>query len=497
MIAKWFGVLLLWLYDLFENYGVAIILFALVVKLILLPFQLKSKKSMMRMSRMSPRLKELEKKYGNDRQKYQEEMNKLYREEGVNPMSGCLWSLLPFPILIVLYKAIRYPITVMMGVSEDLLAEGGAIYEKLVSLGYNLTDFSTGRNASVYEQIYQSDFINNNFQAFEGLSDKLQQLNYKFLGINLSQVPNIKFWNWGADIEQLGLWCVLGLFLIPIVSAFLSWLSMKISNATNPQASADANQQTKSMMIWMPLISLWICFTMPAVMGIYWIAQSAFAIIQEIILNKIYGHQLDIEDADRIERDRARAAELEAKREETERLKAEGKTVVNVNTSKKKQQAVAAQKEAERKAAEARAARLAKRGDVEEIPESQVDNRRYARGRAYVADRYTNPETAVEKTQAAAEESEEFTRHSESESIETNPEEVFEGGAVTEVTKSAEAEEIAETEETIETEEVAESEESAEAEENAAFDGVAEITETAEPEESEPVAETAEPEVEE
>ena len=87
-IAKPFGWLMLWLYNLTGNYGVAIILFALVVKIIMLPFQLKSKKSTMRMSRMTPRLKELEKKFGHDQARYQQEMSKLYKEEGVNPMSG-------------------------------------------------------------------------------------------------------------------------------------------------------------------------------------------------------------------------------------------------------------------------------------------------------------------------------------------------------------------------------------------------------------------------
>jgi YidC/Oxa1 family membrane protein insertase len=406
-IAKPFGKLMLWLFNITGNYGVAVILFALVVKLILLPFQMKSKKSMMRTSRMTPRLKELEKKFGNDQQRYQQEMNKLYKEEGVNPMSGCLWSFLPFPILIALYQAIRYPLTIMMGVAEDLLADGGAITTKLTELGYNLANYSTGRNATVYEQIFQSQFITEHFDQFAAISDKLQELSYKFLGMNLGATPKLAFWNW--DWSSASAWLPeLGLFLIPVISALLSYYSMKVSNASNPQTK-EQQQQTQSMMLMMPLISLWICFTMPGVMGIYWIAQSVFAIVQDVVLTKRFNRQLDIEDADRIEREKARAAELEAKRLETERLKAEGATVENKNTSKKKKQAVAAQKETERKAAEARAAKAAKRGGKgEEIPDSQVGNRRYARGRAYVADRYSNPDEAEEKTLAAALECEDY-----------------------------------------------------------------------------------------
>lgn len=402
-ICGLFGKLLLWLFDLCGNYGVAVILFALVVKIILLPFQLKSKKSMMRTSRMTPRLKELEKKFGNDRAKYQEQVNKLYKEEGINPMSGCLWSLIPFPILFALYRAIRFPITVMMGVSEELMEEGGAIYEKLAELGY---EFASGRTAG-YEQIYQSEFITQHFDAFQGLSDKLQALSYKFLGLDLGQAPSIRFWSW--DWSDPAVWGpALGLFLIPVISALLSYLSMKISQASSPQ-TMDQQQSMRSMMLTMPLISLWICFTMPGVMGIYWIAQSVFAIVQDTILNRIFNRQLDIEDADRIAREKAREAELEAKRLETEKLRAEGATQVNRNTSKKKQQAYAAQKEVERRAAEQRAAKAAKRGEsVEGAPESQVGERRYARGRAYVADRYLNPDEAEEKTTAALAESEEY-----------------------------------------------------------------------------------------
>ena len=447
-ICGLFGKLMLWLFNLCGNYGVAVILFALAVKILLLPFQLKSKKSMMRTSRMTPRLKELEKKFGNDKQKYQEQVNKLYKEEGINPMSGCIWSLLPFPILIALYRAIRYPITVMMGVAEDLMAEGGAIAVKLTELGYDITQYSGTRNATAYEQIYQSQFITEHFDQFAGFSDKLQELSYKFLGLDLGQVPNIKFWTWGGEVSD---WApALGLFLIPVISALLSYLSMKISQASTPQ-TMDQQQSNQTMMLTMPLVSLWICFTMPGVLGIYWIAQSVFAILQDAVLNKIFNKQLDIEDADRIAREKAREAELEAKRKETERLKAEGSTQVNKNTSKKKQQAFAAQQETERKAAEARAQKLAKKGlPQEEAPAGQVGDRRYARGRAYVADRYTHPETAEEKTAAAAAQSAEEEAPGVAEEIRTpeNAPEIIPEAVATEVvvTEESVSEPVAEVE---------------------------------------------------
>ena len=89
-------------YDLTNSYGVALILFTLVIKLIMLPFQMKSKKSMMRMSRVSGQMQELQKRYAKNQAKLQEEMQKLYEEEGVNPMSGCLWSFLPLMLYALL-----------------------------------------------------------------------------------------------------------------------------------------------------------------------------------------------------------------------------------------------------------------------------------------------------------------------------------------------------------------------------------------------------------
>jgi len=160
----------------------------------------------------------------------------------------------------------------------------------------------------------------------------------------------------------------------------------------------------------MPLMSVWICFVMPAAMGIYWIANSVFGMVRDYLLTKRYKAQLDVEDAARAAERAARDAEMEAKKAEYERLKAEGKTTANTNTSKKKLQASEKQKLDERKAALDRADRAARRERLgikeAEKPASQVGNRRYARGRAYVPDRFSNPEGAEAATIAAAEASE-------------------------------------------------------------------------------------------
>ena len=411
-IITWpFAKLMVWFYNLTGNYGVALIFFALAVNLIMTPFMAKSKKSMMRQTRLQPRIQELQKRHEGNPQKLNAEMQKLYREEGVNPMSGCLWSLIPFPILIALYSVVRQPLTRMMFVAKDFVT---VLQDYFVEKG--LYTVASGR-ASAYVEIELTKLTHANWDAVTAdlagkLDPNLLNIDFSFLGLNLGDQPQWNFFM-NTDWSKTSVWLpALGLFLIPFISAALSWASMKLSTAINPTAGQDAQAQAtmNSMNLMMPLMSIWICFIMPAAMGIYWIANSIFGMARDYILTKVFMRQLEVEEAERAAMRSQREKELEEKRAETERLKAEGKTEVNTNTSKKKLQAGEKQKAAERKAALDRADRAARRerlGIAEpEKPASQVGNRRYARGRAYVPDRFTNPENAEAATLAAAEESE-------------------------------------------------------------------------------------------
>ena len=410
-IATPFGWLMMVLYNLTDNFGWAIILFAIVVALVLLPFMAKSKKSMMRMSRLQPRLMELQKKHEGNQQKLNEEVSRLYRENKVSPLGGCLWSILPLFIMLALYRAVVKPLTIMMGVPDEMLAQGGAIYEQLQALGYQLSNYTTNNN-SFYEQIYQAKFIAENWDAFRGISDQLVQMNFNFIGLDLSMTPNWKFWTF--DLSS-GAGLTIGLFVLPLISTGMSYLSMFINRKVQPnvgtsqQAQAQASNM-KMMMIIMPLMSLWIGYIMPAAMCVYWIMNSLTGIIRETGLTLLYKKQMAKEDEEFNAKERAREEELERKRQETERLRAMNATTVNKNTSKKKQQAQAAQADAERRAAAERAERAERRArlgiEEAEKPASQVGNRRFARGRAYVEDRYEHPEEAAEATAAAAEASE-------------------------------------------------------------------------------------------
>lgn len=363
-------------YNLTNSYGVALILFTLVIKLIMLPFQMKSKKSMMRMSRVSGQMQELQKRYAKNQAKLQEEMQKLYEEEGVNPMSGCLWSFLPLPILMALYSIIRQPITHFMMLSKDVLQ---TVVQSVADAGVDLTnivmmDKVTGAPA-LKDGLYQMAAYGqiNLVKAVQemGLStpDGWFNVNYKFLGLDLTATP----WEYVKSFTFT--WAVIGVILIPILAGLSQFVFSKLTMKTQPQADAAGGASMKSMMYMMPLFSVYIAFIMPAALGVYWIAQSVFSLIQEAILNKTFSAKLSEEEEARFQArqaDRQRRME-EARVQEQQRKQEEQKK----KTLREKQQAAQA----------AKAVKAAKAA-TSTTEAGRVGDRPYARGRAYKADRY-------------------------------------------------------------------------------------------------------------
>ena len=382
-----FGYLLDWLDRFANNYGVALILFSLIVKLVLLPMSIKSKKSMLKMSRLSPQVKALEAKYGDDKQKYQLAVQQMYKEEGVSMGGGCLWSFIPLLILLPLYNVIREPITYMMHNSRSI---SEAIVAFIQASGENL-----GKN-SYYAQLAAAGHIGDYMDELKALAvtanANLQAMNFQFLGIDLAGIPTFRFW------ECEG-WGEIGLFLIPVVSAGLQaasmWLSQKMNNqvATNADGEQDAdaakaaNQTNATMMLMMPIMSLWIGFSMPAAISVYWIAQAVFGAVQDCILTKHYRKVYEAEDAVKQEIAAKRRAE-EAEKERQRALRREqNPDGITDNVSKKKVRQQ--EKEAAEKAARAYEA---KKNPVQESEEKKPlsgdPERPYSRGRAYDPSHY-------------------------------------------------------------------------------------------------------------
>lgn len=359
-----FAALLRLFYTLTGSYGVSLILFTLVIKLILLPFQMKSKKSMVRMSRMSGKVQEIQKKYANNQARMTEEIQKIYAEEGANPLSGCLWSILPMPILFALYYIIREPIVFFMNFGSR--AGGQAVLtaaRKAVSAaGYALS----GKTA--YEQIEIVTLINKHSAQFADFIQKYHHgwvnIDYKFLGIDLSVLPTSAFKAMKSGMS----WAVIGLLLIPILSGLLQFLVTKITMKGQPATEGAAGASSKAMMYMMPLMSVYFGFVLPAALGIYWIAQSGLSAIQEALMGKFYNGKIEAEED---ERQRKIEADRHARQEAAKIRQEEQKKV------SEKQQAAARKKSA--KAVKSSQGK----GKVSTNENGRVGERPYARGRAY------------------------------------------------------------------------------------------------------------------
>ena len=420
-----FGYLMDWLYQFTTNYGLALILFAVLVKLILLYPTAKGKKSSMKMSRLQPRVQALQKKYEGDQQKQNEAVQALYKEEGVKMGGGCLWSLLPLFLLLPLYAVVRQPIQYMLhatGLIQESItiaetvfeADKASVAEVIVAYIKDAAPALFGKN-DFYDQMIAAAHLGEYSDLYKDLvahESSLESLKFTFLGIDLSAIPNWKFWQWSFE-NKAQIWPTVGGVLIALLSCGSQIVSMLISQKMNNSLITDdkgledketakasqTNQSSKIMMWMMPLMSLWIGFTIPAALSLYWFAQGIVSTIIDVILTKRYRKIYDAEDAVRLQR----ALEQEAIEAEKERLRAERRAAnpdgITQNTSKKKLQ----QKQQQEKEAAKAAAKKeydAKKGIVVEEDETAVKTalsgiaeRPYCKGRAYDPNRYATENT--------------------------------------------------------------------------------------------------------
>ena len=399
-----FGYLLSWLYQLTTNYGLALIIFAVIVQLVLLPITAKSKKSMMKMSRLTPKIQAIKEKYANDQQKQNEAIQKLQQEEGATMgCGGCLWSFVPMLILLPLYQVVRQPLVYLLHVDVDTANQ---IIEIIKAADGTLF----GSN-NYYDQIVAASNIAQHAaaikEAIPAISEAaLEGINFGFLQIDLGTIPNFNVFAWTAFS-----WANIGAFLIPVISAGSQVLQMFISRKMNNSVVTDKNglqdketaaksqaDQSSKMMMWMmPIMSLWIGFPVPAALSLYWFVGGVVRTVEDMILTKHYRKIYDAEDAERLKRH----LEEEALEAEKERIRAEKRAAnpdgITENTSKKKLQK---KQQAAEEAAKAAAKREydAKKGIVDEdAPEKEVmsgiSSRPYCKGRNYDPNRYGHDST--------------------------------------------------------------------------------------------------------
>lgn len=370
-----FAWLLKFFYNFSGSYGVALILFAVVVKLILFPFTIQGKRSMIQMNQLSGKMQQLQKQYGKDRERYNIEVQRLYEREKANPMGGCLWSFLPILMLWPLYSIIRQPLHHLMGLTGDQIAtvadtlnwtsvalERGWINQaadKFVNNGFN--------------QMYLASLITNDTlstvrSVLGDAADKVFAINFNFLGLDLTMLPTWRLWEHPT-------WPYIGAFLLILISAGSGLIFSRISmrtNKMNNQSNEQMDRTNRTMMLMMPLMSLWIGFIMPTGLCLYWVAQNLLSMVQELIagrlLKKDYeAARLAAEERERQEKEEEKKRKEEARLERARRLEEE-------KQNKKK------------KSAQSKKNQSAEPGIDKNA--SKVGIRAYARGRSYDPNRF-------------------------------------------------------------------------------------------------------------
>lgn len=266
------------------SYALGLLFYALIFKIAFVFFAIKQQKNQIKMAKLTPKIEQIRAKYrGRTDQitmrKQQEEIMKLQQEEGYSPLAGCLPLLIQMPIIIFLYNVIRKPLSYIAGVGSDVVKffatrwpESADNEIALAGKIKNMKDITIAENATDYMAA---------IEGIEGMTtDKLNGIidsipNFNLFGLNLAETPKIASW----------------LVLIPLLVAVFQWLSMVVMrkmNANPMQAVQDeqAQMSMKIMDLMMPLMTLFFAFNLPAVMGVYWIYQSIFGMIQSFVLAK-------------------------------------------------------------------------------------------------------------------------------------------------------------------------------------------------------------------
>ncbi len=264
------GTVLSWFNSITGNYyALALLLFALMVKILMLPLSIRQQKTQIRMAKLRPRMMAIEKKYAgrNDRptlEKKQQELFALQQEAGVSPMSGCLPLLIQLPIIIILYNIIQKPLSYICGMSS-----------------YDIALYSNWAGNDKLSEIGLLGWLRQNPGAIAANPDASftgELPNASLFGLDLSQTPSFSNFGW--------------LLLIPLFTFGASYLTMFLTKRLNPsmmQNTTQTREQKVSMTIMelmMPLMSLFIAFNVSGAIGLYWIYQSLLSVVQMFILAK-------------------------------------------------------------------------------------------------------------------------------------------------------------------------------------------------------------------
>ncbi len=286
-----FGYVLWFFYEITKNYGVAIILFTILFKIISFPFSVKQQKSMAQTARMQSKLEELKKKCGDDRQRYQQEMTELYAKEGINPMGGCSTMFVPLLVMMGIYYSVVFPLTNTLHVDPASVANSANLLSQIPGVGAHLSTSDMYMQIRVVNEFqYLRDYLVNVFSTTDIAKLDLFSQGFNFLGLNLLGTPR------GSALSTF-------LWVIPVLCVVTSLVAQIVTQNITGTA-----QQQQGCMKWslyfFPLITAYIAYAAPAAVGFYWIISNILNLAQTYIINIFYGRDLLVakEEAARIQR---------------------------------------------------------------------------------------------------------------------------------------------------------------------------------------------------
>lgn len=280
--ANLFGYALKFIYSLIENYGVAIILFSILLKLLLLPLSIKQQKNIKKTEKIQNELNVIREKNKNNPEKLNQEMMALYKRENMSPFSGCFSSIIQIILILAMFSLVRNPLTYMLKIPNEKV--------EVVSQ-YIKEEDSTKINAT-YPQVSILKYANSKEENIEidksGEKEEISlnemKINMNFLGLDLSDIPQQNYNNWKV-------------FVIPVLYVISSIISIKMTTNNKKQKEENKEekaedevdmmgQMSKSMGLTMPILAVSVSLIAPLGLALYWLTNNILMIFERIAINK-------------------------------------------------------------------------------------------------------------------------------------------------------------------------------------------------------------------
>lgn len=269
-LSNVFGYILNFIYSFVQNYGLAIILFTVLIKIILLPISIKQQKTMKKTAKMQVELKEIQEKYKNDQTKANQEMMNVYKRENMSPFSGCFSSIIQIILLFAVFYLVRSPLTYMKKVDPTLIEQ------------YRTEITESGESLTAYPEVQ--------IVKEKGTQDERVYLNMNFLGLDLSSIPNVNYKDYKV-------------YVIPVLYVISSFVSMKLTMPPKEKKKEDEEGDTlkkeeespemamqdmsKSMSYFMPIMAFSVSLVAPLGLALYWLVNNLLMILERVIINKV------------------------------------------------------------------------------------------------------------------------------------------------------------------------------------------------------------------